>query len=143
MWSASRLAIGRRSPLLRHTGGSQRRRPRWPRASDRPIWTDRWAAGLALAGLALIGALSLTLRQRFEALPELIAIHFNAYGEVDLIGSKSEIYKLPLIGTLIWAANGAIATVASPNDRVLARVALGAALLVEALFCAAVWRILS
>jgi hypothetical protein len=83
------------------------------------------------------------LWRRYDTLPDLVAIHFNAFGEVDLIGGKQDIFKLPLIGVLIWAANGLVATVTSPYDRVLARTVLGAALVVEVLLSLAAWRILS
>jgi hypothetical protein len=109
----------------------------------RPIWTDRWAVALALAAVALDVALALVLWQRYDLLPELIAIHYNAFGEVDLIGGKSEIFKLPLIGAVVWASNSAFAVVASPQDRVLARLALGAGVLVQALFCIAAWQIVT
>ena len=143
--SGSQPLAGRlgRSPLLGGRRGVSRRETVRAAAAGRPIWTDRWALALLFGGVLLIGLLAFALWRRFDALPELIAIHFNAYGEVDLIGSKAEIFKLPLIGVLVWAANGAIATVASPYDRVLARVALGAAVLVEVLFCIAVWRIVT
>jgi hypothetical protein len=108
-----------------------------------PIWLDRWALALALLGAALDAALAIILWRRYDLLPDLVAIHFNAFGEVDLIGSKQDIFRLPLIGALIWACNGIVATVASPHDRVLARTALGAALLVEVLLSLAAWRILS
>jgi hypothetical protein len=98
---------------------------------------------LALLALLLDAALGLVLWRRYELLPELVAIHFNAFGEVDLIGSKQDIFKLPLIATLIWAANGLVATVTSPFDRVIARIAVGAAALVALLFCLAAWRILT
>lgn len=98
---------------------------------------------LALLGLVLASALALVLWQRYDALPELVAIHYNAFGEADLIGGKQDIFKLPLIAALVWAVNGLVATVASPYDRLIARVALGAAALVALLFCLAAWRILS
>lgn len=113
------------------------------RTTRAPIWTDRWAVALLVSAAVLNGVLAFALWRRFETLPELIAIHFNAYGEVDLIGAKQEIYKLPLIGTIIWAANGALATAAAPADRVLARALLATGVLVQVLFGLAAWRILS
>ena len=98
---------------------------------------------LALSGLLLNGAFALVLRQRFDTFPELIALHFNPFGEADLIGSKNDIFKLPLIGGLIWAANTLLAVVASPLDRVLARAALGTSVFVAALLCIGAWRILT
>ena len=96
-----------------------------------------------LLGLLLNGAFALVLRQRFDTFPELIALHFNPFGEADLIGSKNDIFKLPLIGGLIWAANALLAVVASPLDRVLARAALGTSVFVAALLCIGAWRILT
>jgi hypothetical protein len=93
--------------------------------------------------LLLNGAFALVLRQRFETFPELIALHFNPFGEVDLIGSRSDIFKLPLIGGLVWAANALLAVVASPLDRVLARAALGTSVFVAGLLCLGAWRILT
>lgn len=94
-------------------------------------------------GLLLNSAFALVLRQRFDTFPELIALHFNPFGEADLIGSKNDIFKLPLIGGLIWAANALLAVVASPLDRVLARAALGTSVFVAALLCIGAWRILT
>jgi hypothetical protein len=94
-------------------------------------------------GLGLVGAFALVLRQRFETFPELIALHFNPFGEADLIGSRSDIYKLPLIGAIVWGTNMVLAVVASPLDRVLARAALGTTIFVVALICVGAWRILT
>ena len=98
---------------------------------------------LAVAGLALTVAFALVLRQRFETLPELIALHFNPFGEADLIGSRNDIFKLPLIGGLIWAANAVLAVVTSPLDRLLARAVLGTSIFVVLLLCVGAWRIVT
>jgi hypothetical protein len=107
------------------------------------LWTDRWAILLALLGVVLNATLAVTLWRHFETLPELIAVHFNAYGEVDLIGGKSDIFKLPMFGAAIWVANTALAVVAGPHDRVLARLVLGIGVFVQVIFGVAAWRILS
>lgn len=142
--TVQRKFVGRRpaSSLLLWDMTSSMRLPALGRAR-RPLWTDRVALALCLLAIALNGGLALLLWRRFDLLPELIAVHFNAFGEVDLIGSKNEIFKLPLIGAIIWASNAAMAVVAAPYDRVLARAVLGVAVLVQVLFCVAVWRIVS
>lgn len=94
-----------------------------------------------MLAVGLDAALAFALWRRYEQLPALIAIHFNAYGEVDLIADKREVYKLPGIGGVILLANAVLAAAAGPQDRVLARLALGVAVLVEALFCVAALRI--
>lgn len=112
-------------------------------ASGRPLWGDPLALSLAVLALLLDGLLALVLWRQFEAFPELIALHFNAYGEVDLIGGKNEIFKLPAIGAVIWLANTALALAAWRIDRVMARLLLGVALAVQVIFAVAAWRILS
>lgn len=108
-----------------------------------PIWTDRWAVLLAVLGLAANIAFAVVLWRQFENFPSLIALHYNSFGEADLITTRNEIYKLPLIGAIIWGSNAALAVGASPYDRVLARVVLAVAFLVELLLAAGAWRILT
>ena len=38
----------------------------------------------------------------FQNLPDQVPIHFNAYGQVDSYGSKSTIFLLPIIGTILF-----------------------------------------
>jgi hypothetical protein len=123
---------------------SAHRRAAWsPEHEHSPIWMDRWSVALlALAILANAG-LGIFLWQRFETFPDLIALHYNAFGEADIIGNKSEIYRLPLIGTIIWSSNAALAVVASRYDRVMARATLTVGLVVQVMFAAGAWRILT
>ncbi|MSQ43806.1 MAG: DUF1648 domain-containing protein [Chloroflexi bacterium] len=113
------------------------------RAGSGPIWRDRWSVLLLLGAIALNAGLYAALWQRFDTFPELIAMHFNVYGEVDSIAAKSEIYRIPIFGLIIWAGNAAIATAIVRRDHVLARTALGMALAVLVLFSLAAWRIVS
>ena len=125
---------------------------RWPPAFSAPVpvsgaarhlWLDPLAVTLALLALAIDGALAFVLWRQFELYPELIALHFNAYGEVDLIGGKNEIFKLPIIGAVVWVANVVLALAAWRFDPVLARLLLGVTVLVQVIFAVAAWRILS
>jgi hypothetical protein len=109
----------------------------------RPIWLDSIALGLAVFALLLDGVLALLLWRQFDSFPDLIALHFNAYGEADLIGGKNEIFKLPIIGAVIWASNAVLAWAAWRFDPVLARLLLGVSLLVQVIFAVAAWRILA
>jgi len=93
--------------------------------------------------VALAVTLAVALWRQFDTFPDLIGLHFNAYGEVDLIGGKNEIFKLPVIGAGIWAANLALAFVVWPYDRVLSRLLLAVSVLVQVIFAVAAWRILS
>jgi uncharacterized membrane protein len=107
-----------------------------------PLLTDPLSVGLIVAALILDVVLAVILWRQYETLPELIALHFNAYGEVDLIGGKNEIFKLPIIGAVVWTANALLAFVAWPTEPVLARLMLGVSVLVQAIFAVACWRIL-
>jgi hypothetical protein len=69
------------------------------------FWSDRAAQGLlALAGLtatALFGRLC----WRYPSLPERLALHLDARGQIDRIGQRSELFALPVIGLLVLAVN--------------------------------------
>ncbi len=112
-------------------------------AGRRLIWLDPWALALLLLGVAINALLAIVLWRQFETFPELIGLHFNAYGEVDIVGGKNEIFKLPVFGIVIWAANAILATVAGTLDRILARVILGVSVMVQVIFAVAAWRILA
>jgi hypothetical protein len=125
---------------------------RWPPAFSAPVpvtgagrqlWLDPLAVTLALLALLIDGALAFVLWRQFEHYPDLIALHFNAYGEVDLIGGKNEIFKLPIIGAVVWTANMVLALAAWRFDPVLARLLLGVTVVVQVIFAVAAWRILS
>jgi uncharacterized membrane protein len=106
------------------------------------LLADPLALGLIVVALTLDVVLAVILWRQYETLPELIALHFNAYGEVDLIGGKNEIFKLPIIGAVVWTANALLAFVAWPSEPVLARLMLGVSVLVQVIFAVACWRIL-
>lgn len=111
--------------------------------AHRPIWTDPWAVVLFLLAILINGGLTVLLWRYFDTFPELIALHFSVYGDVDIIGSKADIYRLPLIGLAIWGVNGIIATVVSPRDRILARTVLAMTVVTTVLFCLGAWRIVA
>lgn len=133
---ASPVDLAGGSPLVRP-------RPARRRRSGPPIWTDRWSVLLFLIAVTLDGALALALWREFDSFPELVALHFSVYGDVDIIGPKSDIFRLPLIGAVVWGTNSAIAVMLPLRDRVLARTALGIACGVLVLFCLAAWRIVA
>ena len=53
-----------------------------------PLWRDPWALWLALLGLTINLVLVLGLFARLPQLPDLLPVHFNAFGEPDLIEAK-------------------------------------------------------
>lgn len=91
---------------------------------------------LGLLALALAGNLALAgyLKWREPSLPELLPMHFNAYGEVDLIGERWEVFRFPLIGLVVLCANATLAV--SPLGRrwPRPRFLMAVAVLVQGLF---------
>lgn len=69
------------------------------------FWSDRMAQGLLALGGLTVATLFGRLCWRYPSLPVRLALHFNALGQVDRIGERSELFALPNIGLLILAVN--------------------------------------
>ena len=108
-----------------------------------PLWRDPWALWLALLGLTINLVLVLGLFARLPQLPDLLPVHFNAFGEPDLIEAKHTILRLPIVGTLVWAGNLVLAIPAARLDRILARLLVGAGVLVPVLFVVTAFRLIA
>lgn len=72
-------------------------------------------------------------------LPELMPLHYNGAGVVDLIGRPFELFKLPAIGTGILLANGVVGWLLHPIERPAAHVLLWTALAVQLVFGSGAW----
>jgi hypothetical protein len=114
------------------------RRARW---SAWPIWTDETAwvlLGAAMAiNLALFGYLSI----RFPGLDYLLPLHFNNLGQADRIGTKMELFALPIIGLIILATNLILGLVLYRRERAGSYLLWGAATAAQALFWLATFSI--
>ena len=108
-----------------------------------PLRRDPWALGLAVLGLTINLALLLGLLTRMSELPDLLPVHFNVFGEPDLIDDKRSILRLPIVSTLVWAGNLVLAIPAARLDRTLARLLVGAGVLVPVLFVVTVFRLIA
>jgi hypothetical protein len=71
-----------------------------------PLWRDRAAAVLLLAGILINLALFAYLSYRHAGLPSSIPLHFDTTGAVDRAGHPDEIFFLPFIGLTVWLLNG-------------------------------------
>jgi hypothetical protein len=100
---------------------------------------DPWLLGAALAGLianlALYGYVWLSLR----GLPELMPLHYNGVGVVDLIGRPIELFKLPAICSAILLVNGVIAWFVHRSERPAAHLLVWTALVVQIVFASGAW----
>jgi hypothetical protein len=118
------------------TASSTLPEPPAPSQPSPPASLVRDLPALGLLALALAGNLALAgyLKWREPHLPELLPMHFNAYGEVDLIGERWEVYRFPLIGLVVLCTNAALAV--SPLGRrwPRPRFLMAIAMLVQGLF---------
>ena len=60
---------------------------------------------LLALGLLLNLALFAYIGWRYRALPESLPLHFDILGQPDRFAVRSEIFKLPAIGLLLWVLN--------------------------------------
>lgn len=115
-------------------------RSRW---ASLPIWTDRWAQALIVAGFLINLWLFAYVCDAFPELPRILPLHFDRLGEVDRVGARTELFRLPFIG---WIAQifdtlaGLLLHRKQPSGAYLLFVA---AVLVQALLWAAVVSIIS
>ena len=58
---------------------------------------------------------------RFDALPDQLAVHFDASGRPNQIASKFDLLRLPLFGLFLMALNWVLGAWLHPHQRLLAR----------------------
>lgn len=106
-----------------------------------PLWTDPTA--LALLGTAIVINLGLFgyLSARFSGLDLQLPLHFNSQGLADRIGTKIELFALPIIGLLILGTNLVLGLMLYKRERAGAYLLWGAAAAVQALIWLAVFSI--
>jgi hypothetical protein len=105
--------------------------------SDRAFVWGAIAAVLANAGLYLY------VWWIVPGLPELIPLHYDPTGTVDVIGRPGELFRLPQCGCLILAATRAGAGAAHRFERVAGHVLLWAALGVQLVLASGVWLLIA
>ena len=101
------------------------------------------AVAIAITALALVtnAALFGYVFYYFPTLPDLLPLHFNLLGEVDFIGPRSDVFRLPAIALALFAINLTAAAALYARERLAAYVVLGTGLLVQAMFWVATTRI--
>jgi Bacterial PH domain/Domain of unknown function (DUF1648) len=117
----------------------QERRPaRW---STWSLWKDRTAR--ILLGIALIVNLGLFgyLSALFPNLDIQLPLHFNRLGQVDRIGTKMELFALPIIGLIVLGTNVVLGLVLYKRERAGSYLLWGAAGAAQALFWLATFSI--
>jgi hypothetical protein len=100
----------------------------WPLWTDSTAWTLLGAA--AVINLGLFGFLAAS----FPGLDFQLPLHFNRLGQADRIGTKMELFALPIIGLIILAANVSLGLILYRRERAGSYLLWGAAAAVQALF---------
>ncbi len=96
-----------------------------------------WQALLALAALSNL-ALFAYLWLRFDALPDLIPLHFDSSGLADRIEAKSGIFGLPVIGLILWLLDTLLAIPLHRHERAAVLLLMTGALVAQILLWLAV-----
>jgi hypothetical protein len=99
-----------------------------------PLWTDHTARTLLGAAAGVNLGLFAYLCTRFPNLDLQLPLHFNSLGRVDRIGTKAELFALPIIGLIILGANLALGLALYKRERAGSYLLWGAAAAAQALF---------
>uniref|UniRef100_A0A7C2B7R1 DUF1648 domain-containing protein n=1 Tax=Thermomicrobium roseum TaxID=500 RepID=A0A7C2B7R1_THERO len=100
----------------------------------RPVFLrDPVALGLVALSLGLLVGLVVFLVLRSVHLPETLVLHWNAAGLPDRIGTRRDLWLLPIVAAIVTIANLALAFLAEPLERFAARLLLAGTVVVLAL----------
>lgn len=106
------------------------------------IGLDRLVHVLLALGLLLNLTLFAYIGWRYRALPESLPLHFDLLGQPDRFGVRSEIFKLPAIGLLLWFLNSLFGLAIQRREEMGAYLLLGVTPVVQVLFWLAVLNIM-
>jgi len=107
-----------------------------------PLWLDRTLWWLTLAGALANAALFAYLCWRYASLPPNLPLHFDPLGHADRIGTRSELFRLPLIGLLALLVNGVFCGVLHRRERLAGYLLLGGAIVMQALLGVGLWALM-
>lgn len=100
----------------------------------RPVFLrDPVALGLAALSLGLLVGLVVFLVLRLVHLPETLVLHWNAAGLPDRIGTRRDLWLLPIVAAIVTIGNFALAFLAEYLERFAARLLLAGTVVVLAL----------
>lgn len=104
---------------------------------------DSLAVGLLVGALVALGAMLLWLAATYNSLPDLLPLHFDAQGNPDRIGDRSELLVLPIIGVGVYLVNGAVGLMLRLRYQMIFAPYLlwAGALLVQILLWLALWNL--
>ncbi len=114
------------SPITRHVSGARQvtRRAMHSRPLRLFLVEDRVGLLFLSLALALNVAMILYLLAQYDQLPQSLVLHWNANGLPDRIGTRRDLWLLPVIMTIVTVANVGLAWLAETFDRFAARLLL-------------------
>jgi hypothetical protein len=88
---------------------------------------------LTLVGLSALGFVALIAYVAIwqSSLPPFLPLHYNGVGSVDLIGPKSDLFKMPAIGVAVTFTDVILATLLHRRERWAALALLAISVLVQ------------
>ncbi len=95
------------------------------------LWRDPVAVGLIVASLVGIGGLAAYVHAWMPSLPHLLPLHYNSQGSVDLIGPRTDLYKMPGIGGVVFLSDLILGGIVHRRERLAALILLSASILVQ------------
>jgi len=105
------------------------------------LWTDQTAWVLLGAGVIINLALFGYLCARFPNLDTQLPLHFNSLGQADRIGTKIELFALPIIGLIVLVMNAIVGLILYKREGAGSYLLWGSAATAQALFWLAAFSI--
>jgi hypothetical protein len=107
------------------------------------LWSDQTAWGLLGTAVAVNVGLFGYLSARYPGLDQQLPLHFNIQGVVDRIGTRIELFSLPIIGLIILGTNLVLGLILYRRERAGAYLLWGAAVAAQVLFWLAAFSIVA
>ena len=92
-----------------------------------------------LAGVSIAAILGLAayVTAWLPGLPQFLPLHYNGVGSVDLLGPRTDLYKMPGIGAAVMITDLVVAIAVHRRERWAALTLLGASVLVQVILIVA------
>jgi len=94
------------------------------RGPTRVPWTafaDVWLPVSIAVGTVAVLLVLASIGLRYDALPDQLVLHFDAGGQATQIGPKSDLMRLPFLGTVVLVVNWVLGVLVHEREQVLAR----------------------
>ena len=109
-------------------------------------WTaiaDPWLPVCAVVGTLVLLVIVAVITARFDALPDQLAVHFDASGRPNQIASRFDLLRLPLFGLFLMVVNWLLGAWLHPRQRLLARLLWIGGAVVQLVLLVGVWRLVA